>query len=123
MPGVRGDSTFVTSDPRVQWILEAHGVDGVTYKNGMPDFSPFAVGEVKIDNMSQYTTPNYAAADAALAQKLGVQADDLTQWRLYNQFTWHELNDATTMQLVPTNINTPIFGHVGGRSEVKLGGR
>lgn len=122
MPGARGDSVFVTSDPRVQWILEAHGVDGVAYKNGMPDLSPFAVGEVKVDNMSPHTTPNYAAADAALAQKLGVQADDLTRWRQYNQFTWHELNDATTMQLVPTSINTPIFGHVGGRSEVKLGG-
>lgn len=103
-------------------ILEAHNVKGVTYKNGMPDFSPFAVGEVKIDNMSPTPRPNYTAADEAMARKLGVLAEDISSWRNYNRFTWHELNDGTTMQLVPTDINTPIFGHAGGCSEIRENG-
>ena len=103
-------------------ILEAHNLNGVTYKNGIPDFSIFAVGEVKIDNMSSLPRPNYTAADEALASILGVSSRDIYLWRTNNNFTWHELNDATTMQLVPTAINTPIFGHLGGRSELRRNG-
>ena len=121
-PELRGDAVFETSDPRVQWILEAHNLNGVTYKNGIPDFSIFAVGEVKIDNMSSLPRPNYTAADEALASILGVSSRDIYLWRTNNNFTWHELNDATTMQLVPTAINTPIFGHLGGRSELRRNG-
>ncbi|MEO2211613.1 HNH endonuclease [Paenibacillus amylolyticus] len=33
-------------------------------------------------------------------------------------YTWHELNDGKTIQLVPSSVNSK-FGHLGGVSEVK----
>ncbi|WP_350300026.1 HNH endonuclease signature motif containing protein [Peribacillus frigoritolerans] len=41
-----------------------------------------------------------------------------------NKYTWHELNDLETIQLVPSKINS-VFKHLGGVGEynikVKLG--
>ena len=50
-------------------------------------------------------------------------AKDIEKWRKENNYTWHELNDVETIQLVPTNINAPIFKHLGGCSEYKKGGK
>ena len=40
-------------------------------------------------------------------------------WRELNSYTWHELNDTQTMQLVPTKINSK-FSHVGGGGEIRI---
>jgi NAD+--asparagine ADP-ribosyltransferase len=51
-------------------------------------------------------------------------AEDIADWREDNRYTWHELNDLETIQLVPSKINS-VFKHFGGVGEynikVKLG--
>lgn len=51
---------------------------------------------------------------------MGVTKADIRNYRKDNGLTWHELNDMTTMQLVPTDVNAK-FGHLGGVSEVRHG--
>ena len=126
---------FISNDDRVKDILAKHNVNGVDYKDGMPDFSPFTVGEVKINMTSNrsgdkgsYITSNYNKADEELAiiwskeynQTFTIK--DVKNWRESNSYTWHELNDTKTMQLIPTSINAPIFKHLGGVKECELGG-
>lgn len=44
---------------------------------------------------------------------------DIKNYMKENKLTWHELNDLTTVQIVPTKINST-FGHLGGISEAVL---
>ena len=118
----------IRDSPRVKDILDKYGVKGVEYKNGIPDFSPFEVAEVKISGMTDKRVDNFKSADAKLAEQLSTDgkvytAKDIEKWRKENNYTWHELNDVETIQLVPTNINAPIFKHLGGCSEYKKGGK
>ena len=50
-----------------------------------------------------------------LAKKLGIESGEITEkdirkFRKKNKFTWHELNDCKTMQLVPSKINNSFGG-------------
>ncbi|NQM54642.1 hypothetical protein HO404_02195 [Streptococcus suis] len=80
----------------------------------------------KIKRILAYLNPttnrakNFGAADSQLAADLGVTKADIRNYRKDNGLTWHELNDMTTMQLVPTDVNAK-FGHLGGVSEVRHG--
>ncbi|WP_204741476.1 RHS repeat-associated core domain-containing protein [Intestinimonas butyriciproducens] len=132
--GERGQSVFISEDIRVKSILEEMGVEGVVYKDGMPDFSKFAIGEVKINNMTNMRESiggrpgNYEQADAALAEIWSSYgecwtAQDVQKWRTDNLYTWHELNDMETMQLIPSAINHPIFRHLGGVGEYNISRR
>ncbi|TVX82928.1 hypothetical protein FQP34_04940 [Peribacillus simplex] len=126
----RAESHFISDKTgEVKKYLDEAGVDGVEYKNGMPDFSPFSKGEVKLDNMTNDRKSNFSTADEALAEKWSTPdekwtADDIADWREDNKYTWHELNDLETIQLVPSKINS-VFKHLGGVGEynikVKLG--
>ena len=123
--GERGESIFISEDPRVKGILDRHNVKGVEYKNGMPDFSPFAVGEVKLENMTDHRPTNFSEADTKLAKKWSsaektYTKEDVEAWRKENKYTWHELNDVKTIQLIPSDINRPIFRHFGGCAEYGL---
>jgi len=89
----------------------------------MPDFSPFTREEVPLENMSASRPQNFAQGDAILARRWSTPERQWTQtevarWRAQNSYTWHELNDGVTMQLVPTTINRK-FTHLGGVSEVR----
>ncbi|MBM6885377.1 HNH endonuclease [Pseudoflavonifractor phocaeensis] len=108
--------------------MEEQGLEGITYKDGMPDFSKFVIGEVKIDSMTDIRTTtggqrgNYEKADAMLAETWSRYGESWTEveirgWRIRNGYTWHELNDMETMQLIPSAINHPIFKHLGGVGE------
>lgn len=78
---------------------------------------------------------NFVQADSKLADQLnnspelarqfgmesgGITAKDIEKYRERNKFTWHELNDVKTIQLVPTIINGK-FGHLGGVGEINTG--
>jgi hypothetical protein len=50
--GKRGESKFISNDPKVNEILSKYGLDGIEYRNAIPDFSKLAWGgDVKIKNM------------------------------------------------------------------------
>ena len=125
--GERGQSKFVSDNPDVNAVLQKYGKDGVEYRDGMPDFSPFVEGECIIDNMSVTRKDNFKQADTALAKQWAAEtgqnwtASDVEKYRKENKLTWHELNDGETMQLIPSIINHPYFKHVGGVGEKKRG--
>ena len=141
--GVRGESLCTLKpppDPDLDRILKQAGVDGIDYKNGVPDFSPVSKTQVEIDYMlggvgNSGTTArriNFQQANEKLASQLNespslakqfgmdagnIKPSDIEKYRVNNNLTWHELNDAKTIQLIPSKINDS-FGHLGGVDEI-----
>ena len=124
--GERGESVFVSDSEKVAEYMKKAGVEGVSYKDGCPDFSPFSKGDVKIPSMSseRYARNgipgNFEQADAKLAELRGCTPREVADWRKLNNYTWHELNDMKTCQKIPQAINSG-FGHLGGCGECKRG--
>lgn len=128
--GERGESTFIPSDEKISEILEKYGLEGIDYKDGIPDFSECSEGTVEIDNMTDKRygpDGNFAQADEKCAEQWNAEkrdgrddwtARDVKNWREENGYSWHERNDMKTCDLVPTAIND-YFGHLGGVSEYK----
>ena len=117
--GDRGESKFIPSDPKMKAFLKQYGLDGITYKNGVPDFTPFAETQVTLFNMhgGDYGRKfNFPEADK-LAGPGHTQADIEAVKGI--PYTWHECNDMKTMHLIPYYIND-YFGHMGGVGEINL---
>lgn len=105
----------------------------VTIKsNGAPDFSPYAVKDVKIDMKGGDVDygPANAQAFPELFKKHNIDVNSnkakwVHKWAdggKYADYEWHHVEDLTTMQLVPNYINNPKFGglpHTGGTAGSK----
>lgn len=120
--GTRGESDFVLKEPLV--LSDGTKITKVTYKNAVPDFSPFQKAQVKIPNMTNSRSKNFSQADKALAEywtkikydgKTWV-ARDIEPYRKSNNLTWHEMSNMESMQLVPSEVNQT-FTHYGGVAE------
>lgn len=60
MNNERAESLFISyKTGEIKKYLDEAGVDGVEYKNGMPDFSPFSKGEIKLENMTNEEIQNF----------------------------------------------------------------
>ncbi|WP_240442847.1 HNH endonuclease [Pseudomonas aeruginosa] len=104
--------------------------NGIAYKNGYPDFSPIALQEVRLSGLiSTDRDVNFRAANQMLANKLGVKESDVARFMREQKYTWHEVEDMRTMQLVPSFIHTGKvgsmdfgvkYGHLGGIAEKAL---
>ena len=136
--GPRGESKFVPSDAGAQKCLAEHGLDGIEYKNAIPDFAPVSEARVEIDGMSEnrYSkigdngeriVGNFGKADVKCAEAWSAEArdgktdwssKDVSVWRKENGFSWHENNDMKTMDLVPHDIHAACT-HLGGVAEIK----
>lgn len=129
--GNRGESLCTLKpppDPELKQILDKAGIDGIQYKNGVPDFSPVSKSELEIEYMvggkekmgTKAREMNFAQADKKLAEQLnnspelardfgmepgGITEKDIRNFRKKNKYTWHELSDCKTIQLVPSKIN------------------
>jgi hypothetical protein len=123
----RGESKFIPNDQEIKEILGKHGLDGITYKDGIPDFSQVSEATVKIDKMTENRAENFKQCDEMCAKQWNREARDErtdwtprdgAQWRKENGYSWHERNDMETCDLVPTRVND-YFGHLGGVSECK----
>lgn len=127
--GARGESDYIFDKSKTIRISEDRYVTveagtKVTYHNCVPDFSPFKVAEVTIPSMTNSRSRNFSQADKALAelwtktQHNGKSwtARQIEEYRTSNGFTWHEMNNMKSMQLVPTEVNAG-FGHLGGVAE------
>lgn len=124
--GDRGESDFILDEPIVR--PDGTKITKVTYKNCVPDFSPFQVAQVKIPNMTNSRSNNFRQADRALAEywtKIKYQGktwtvkgdvNEIEAYRKANNLTWHEMNNMDSMQLVPSEVNST-FGHLGGVGE------
>ena len=127
--GERGESDFILDEP----IICENGtkITKVKYQNAVPDFSPYAKAEVKIQMTNErYSIKkkgivgNFEKADQALAEywtktkyngKTCV-ARDIETYRKSNNLTWHEMSNMESMQLVPSEVNQT-FTHYGGVAE------
>lgn len=107
-------------------IMAKYDIDGIPFKDGYPDFSEVAVGEVEIDDFGTDRQKNFDQADEKLAEQWTKEgkdgkewtAEDVKQWRKENNHTWHECEDCKTMQLVPTEVHNNV-PHEGGISKAK----
>lgn len=136
--GDRGESMFVPTDDRLRELLQSKGVEGINYKDAIPDFSPIAKAKVTIQGMSQHRLSligengerivgNYEKADIECAKvwnherrdgKDDWTPQDVRKWREANGCTWNEHNDMKTCSLVPT-LAHETCRHLGGVSEIK----
>lgn len=136
--GDRGESMFVPTDDRLRELLQSKGVEGINYKDAIPDFSPIAEAKVTIQGMSQHRLSligengarivgNYEKADIECAKAWNLEQrdgkddwthQDVKKWREANEYTWHEHNDMKTCSLVPTEVHK-VCSHLGGVSEIK----
>ena len=136
--GDRGESMFIPIADRVREILRNKGLEGINYKDGIPDFNPISEAKVTIQGMSQHRlsqmgengeriVANYEKADTECAKAWNLEqrdgkADwthqDVKKWREANEYTWHEHNDMKTCSLVPTEVHK-VCSHLGGVSEIK----
>ncbi|PTL75692.1 HNH endonuclease [Vitiosangium sp. GDMCC 1.1324] len=111
--GEPGNSDWLP-DPnteRGKAILEATGGKPIAFKEGYPDFSPYAVKTVEIDmvgkNSADFRSANAAAGFPGSESPKG--------------YTWHHKEDGVTMELVPFDINKNV-PHEGGSSVVRSPG-
>ena len=125
--GERGESTYIPSDEKMKELLAQYGMDGIEYKDGIPDFSRCSECTVEIDNMTENRYSNFAQCDEKCAEQWNKEgrdgktdwtARDVQKWRSDNGYSWHERNDMKTCDLVPTEVND-YFGHLGGVAECK----
>lgn len=131
--GIRGESIFVPSDktPESQIVkqeLNRHNLEGIEYKDGIPDFSPISEDSITISNMSSDRDSNFDQAYDEFAKKWNKNGVDgktnwtkesIRYWTRANKFTVHESNDMKTIFLVPTEIHD-FFRHSGGVKECKV---
>lgn len=136
--GDRGESMFIPAVDRVREILRNKGLEGINYKNGIPDFNPISEAKVTIQGMSQHRLSqmgengarivgNYEKADIECAKAWNLEQrdgkddwthQDVKKWREANEYTWHEHNNMKTCSLVPTEVHK-VCSHLGGVSEIK----
>jgi NAD+--asparagine ADP-ribosyltransferase len=125
--GKRGESKYIPSDEEIKTELAKHGLDGIEYRNGIPDFSEVAEATVEIENMSDDRDSNFKQCDQKCAEQWSEEgkdgktdwtARDVRNWRRDNGYSWHERNDMKTCDLILPKINV-YFGHLGGVAECK----
>lgn len=102
-------------------IMEKHGIDGIDFKDGEPNFESISKGTVEIEGFSESRTDNFDKADIELAKAKGCSPEDVRQWRKENGYTWHECRDMKTMQKTSSMVHNNI-SHSGGISAIKNGG-
>jgi hypothetical protein len=135
--GEKGNSTWMPDGDYVPkkpsgnektWeeILAPYEEDGVEFKDGEPDFTPFSEASVEIKDFGLERDDNFAQADEALAEEWSKEQkdgknwtpEDIEKYRKENKLSWHERSDQKTMDLVPQEIHGNI-PHSGGISEAK----
>ena len=123
--GERGESDFVLDEPII--LKDGTVVSKISYHNAIPDFSGYAKAQINILNMTNNRDLNFKQADELLAElwsktKFNGRTwtpRDVANYRADNGFTWHEMNNLKTMQLVPSDINGT-WGHLGGVGEYNI---
>ena len=129
--GERGNSRFIPNEnsehgKEVSDTLEKYGLEGIEYKDGVPDFSECSEETVEI-SMTEKRENNFGKADAECAKKWNEcakdgktdwTANDVREYMKDHDLTWHECPDCKTCQMVPRNIHS-YYTHSGGIAERK----
>lgn len=128
--GERGESLFMPSDQDIKDALSKYGLEGIQYRNCIPDFSSIADTTVTIDYMTinRYGYGgNFQQADTAAAKRWSIERREersnwspreVADWRSEHGMSWHERSDMKTMDLVPADIHL-CCSHSGGVFECR----
>ncbi len=106
------------------------GVEGIEYRDYIPDFGPVAKETVTIDTMTSDIGTNKSQAYRAVADRWNSEgrpdkggnpksdwtSRDVDEWKKENNLVFHECSDMHTCQFVPQTIHS-YYKHYGGRSE------
>lgn len=126
--GERGNSTWKPEIDDVAEQLSQHGVDGIDYRDGFPDFSPVSSYEYQLpEDLYESGDPaQFNACNEALANHLENnpefasnfdedQLEAISAGKKPSGYTWHHDVKQGNMQLVPTRIHQNC-GHYGGKN-------
>ena len=106
--------------------LSEYGLEGIEYKDALPNFDACAEESVEID-MTENRPSNFENADIECAKKWNEEgkggrsdwsARDVANYRHDHNMTWHECADRKTCQMISRDIHD-YFGHSGGVFECK----
>jgi hypothetical protein len=115
--GVRGDSEWSSDIPAVMAVT---GGEPVRFRNGYPDFSPWARERAYL-RVTGHDDTDFAVADRLMARLRGFPNQTAyAEWRSANRLTWHHVEGAQMMILVPRDLHENV-PHVGGASEARGG--
>ena len=106
------------------------GIEGIEYRDYIPDFAPVAKETVTIDKMTPDIDTNKSQAYRAVADRWSAEgrpdeegnpktdwtSRDVDEWKKENNLAFHECSDMHTCQFVPQTIHS-YYKHYGGRSE------
>lgn len=96
-------------------VMDRFGIDGISFKDGEPDFSEISKGEIKLDAPESDRGMVFNEADEKLASEKGCSPEEVRQWRKEHGYTWHEKQDGLTVQKVPSIVHGNV-SHMGGHS-------
>lgn len=117
--GEPGNSKFISNDAETNKELAKYGLDGIEYKNGVPDFSKCSIITEKIDKMTPDIAINEKNFCAKLVEKGYFENKcEAREFRKEQSVAFHECADTHTCQLVPLKIHQT-FTHKGGRFECR----
>jgi len=111
----RGDGPFFSDNPAVNAVT---GHRPIEFHNGFPDFSPWAQERVRIP-VTGIDDTDFALADEIMAKQLNFKNQTAyAAFRKANALTWHHVEGAEEMILVPRALHANV-PHVGGASEAR----
>ena len=126
--GEVGESKLKPENSDAKAKLAEFKKDGIEYKNGIPDFSPFAKDSVKIDKMTSNLIENKKEAFQKFAEKWNAEGfqgktdwlpRDVQAYKTANNLDMHECSNMKSCQLVPHDIHMSAK-HKGGRFECSI---
>ena len=123
--GERGESDFIFNESIE--LSDGTLVSYITFKNGVPDYTPYEEAQVKIDEMTNQrdgSNGNAKKADRALAEywtsiRFGERKwteYDVQKYRINKDLKWYEMNNMEYMQLIPRELSD-VLGYGGGIDE------
>jgi len=113
--GERGNSEWF---PDNRDVIDIVGNRPIDFHNGFPDFSPWAKERVRI-KVTGVDHVDFAAADRLMASRRGfANQTAYAEWRSANKLTWHHVEGAEEMILVPRALHENV-PHVGGASQAR----
>ena len=118
--GVPGESKFISNNQEANEVLKKYGLDGIEYKNKIPDFSNCTIVTAKIDKMTPFRSINRNNFYKALVESGKFEnIDQIREFKQKYKLAFHECSDRHTCQFVDERIHST-FKHSGGRMECRI---
>ena len=105
--GQEGNSILRTNHNQANATLSRLGLHGITYQNGVPDFSGVSHARITVTADNSMLTP---MADALLAVRWNTTGEKIAQYRRENHVQWSADAAGRTADLIPESIHDAYHG-------------